>query len=473
MRPKWLDNRAELGCVIVALGVYLLFQIHALAFHGYQGQDWTTHIQWIAQAAEHPWEFFTHYEEGRTNPPLYHLLAATVKRLVASPNEMSAIGLMNVVFGFIGSCCVYGIIRRLIASSLLRIAAMVFILFLPFAMIHAEVVASDALATPLFLVLLWLVVRFPVDGSNKAFLLTTVSIALLLVAGLYVKFTFGSFVVAAGVWIAMLWRARLIDNRRLAIMLSVIVAVPALVGYREAVRFRSQAKDPWGIQSPSLNRLRGGWMNVRSMVWFRPADTDVLYAPAYNRMVEGEYDLLRNNKHSLPALLHLATFTDILNIYQYDPEDQYFGRRTSRNHDRMKVAVRSGIAASLLAVIGVLVLGVVSVRNVVRRRNVKDLPVFTVLLCCSAWFANIVAAFPFIAAVYLGGYWTPRLIAPALIGFFIVGFVLVDKLPWKKLHIAVLVYVLAQSAIHASFLWPSETAGALSDPHVLELRSSR
>jgi hypothetical protein len=139
--------------VIVALGVYLLFQVHALAFHGYQGQDWTTHIQWIAQAAEDPWKFFNHYEEDRTNPPLYHLLAGAVKRLVASPNDLPGIGLMNVVFGFIGACCTYGVIGRLIASPLLRVAAMVLFLFLPFAMIHAEVVASDALATPLFWVL--------------------------------------------------------------------------------------------------------------------------------------------------------------------------------------------------------------------------------------------------------------------------------------------------------------------------------
>jgi hypothetical protein len=453
--PKWPDNRAELGCVLVALGVYLLFQLHALAFHGYQGQDWNMHTQWIAQAAEHSWEFFSHYEQGRTNPPLYHLLAGTVKRLVAAPKDMLAIGLMNVVFGFIGACCTYGVIGRLIASPLLRVAAMVFFLFLPFAMIHAEVVASDALATPLFWILLWLVVRFPANGSKKAFLLSTVSIAMLLLAGLYVKFTFGSFVVASAVWIAMLWWTRGIVDRRLAVMLIVIVAVPALVGYREAVRFRSQATDPWGIQAPSLNRLRGGAMNLRSMVWFRAADADVLSAPVYNRMVEGEYDLLRSNKHSLPALIHLATFSDILNIYQYDPEDQYFGRRTSRNQGRMEVAVRSGIAASLLAVIGVLVLGVASVRGVVQRRNARNLPLFTVLLCCGAWFANIVMMFPFIPTVYAGGFWLPRLIAPALIGFFVVGFALVDQLPWKNLHLAVLVYAVAQSAIHASFLWPS------------------
>jgi hypothetical protein len=238
-------------------------------------------------------------------------------------------------------------------------------------------------------------------------------------------------------------------------MLTVIVALPALVGYREAVRFRSQAPDPWGIQAPSLNRLRSGSMNLRSMVWFRSADADVLSAPVYNRMVDGEYDLLRSNKHSLPALIHLATFTDILNIYQYDPEAHYFGRRMSRHHGRMEVAVRSGIAASLLAVIGVLVLGFVSVRGVVQRRNVRDLPVFTVLLFCGAWFANIVMMFPFIPTVYVGGFWLPRLIAPALIGFFIAGFALVDRIPWKKLHVAVLVYALAQSAIHASFLWPS------------------
>ena len=81
---------------------------------------------------------------------------------------------------------------------------------------------------------------------------------------------------------------------------------------------------------------------------------------------------------------------------------------------------------------------------------------FEVMLFCLAWFMNIVLSLPFIPGAYYEGYWTPRLMAPALIGFFIVAFVLLDQVRWQspRTHAAVLALVLAQSVVHASFLWP-------------------
>ena len=462
-RGAWPNDRVELGCVFGALGVSFLFQWHALGYHGYWGQDWIAHKMWIMRAATHPWDFFMYYEQGRTNPPLYDLLGSIIWRLAAGPYRMPAIGLMNVIFGLAGSCCMYGVVRRLIRSRLLRIACMVLILFLPYVMIHGEVVANEALATPLFWLLLWLMLRFPVGGSNKAFWASVTSIGLLLLVGLFTKFTFGSFVAASAVWIVLLWWTRLISGRRLAAMLPVIVIVPVLVGYREAVRFRSHQPDPFGIQSPSLNLLRNGWMNLRSVVWVRPADIDVLSAPPYNRVKKGQYDLLVSNKHSLPALMHLGVFTDILNIFQYDPYDGYFGSRTLRSHRRMEIAVRSGILISLLAIIGVAVLTFTSTRAVVWQRSARELPIFTVLLCCGAWFVNIAGILPFIPGAYDGGYWLPRFVAPSLLGFFMAGFVLVDRVPRRNWHIAVLVFVAAQSAVHGSFLWPTKNARRFYD----------
>jgi hypothetical protein len=448
--------------VVVAFVIYLAFQLHAAAFHGYWGQDWVTQKIWINEATEHPWTFLTHYSQGRTNPPLYHVLCGVVKRTVGLPHYLLAIGLVNVALGFAGVCFAYGVIYRLIASPLLRAASILFILFVPFAMVHAQVIASDALATPLFLLLLWLLVRVSSDRDNKwSFVFSLAFLSCLLMAAALVKFTFGSFIFATGIWAVLMWWTRLWSTRRSAVALAVVTILPSLVAYLNIVRYNSQQNNSLLIAPPPA--LSQAAMNPRSIVWLRAADVDVLNAPAYNRKVDGKFDLLVENKHSFPALLHLAIFTDILNVYQFDRYDYYFGIRTLRNHQRMRSAVRSGILISVLTFAGVIALLAQSTITVLFRRDPRDMRIFIVLLFCLAWFANIVGFLPLIPAAYWGGYWLPRLLAPALIGFFIVGFTFLDRSLWvsPKLQVAVFVMVLAQSALHAQFMWPTRSRGRL------------
>jgi hypothetical protein len=449
------DSRLEKPFIVAAFVIYLIFQFHAIAYRGYWGQDWIAHKTWIAQAAENPWKFFQHYTQGQTNPPIYDLLGAGVRGLVGLPHYLAGIGVMNVLFGFAGLCAAYAVARRLIESSLLRVAGMVLVLFLPFAMIHAQVIANDALSTPLFWVLLWLVVRFRPDSSRLEFSACVGLLSVLLVGSILVRFTFASFILATGVWAISLWWTRLLSVRRLAVMLLLVTGVPGIFTYLENVQFTSEAGNSFDIH-PSIP-LSQAEMNPRSILWLRPADVDVLEAPAYNWFKDGDYELLRSNKHSFPALLHLGMFTDVLNIYQFDPYDSYFGFRTLRHHHRMRSAVRTGILFSLLAVIGVIVLLIRSTASVVARRKPQHLALFAVLLFCTAWFANLVVLYPFIPGAYYNGWWTSRLHAPALIGFFIVGFVFLDQLKWqsRRLHAVVLAAVVSQSGLHASFLWPS------------------
>lgn len=452
----------ERRCVAVAFALYLVFQLHATAFHGYWGQDWINHKHLVVLAEKDPWEFLTRYGPNRTNPPLYHLIGALLRRTVGPDRYIVAMGLLNVAMGAAGMGFAYAVIRRLIASPLLRIAALVFLLFLPVAMIHAQVVASDALATPLFWLLLWLVLGFRGDSSARSLAWRISVIAILLVAGILTKFTFGSFILATAVWARLLWRTRLISLRRLCLVLIVVTAVPALWAYRERVAF-SKVTDPFAITVPE--RWHDAQMNPRSVVWLRPADVNVLSAPPYNWFRGGTHPLLASNTHSFPALMYLGTFTDVVNIYQYDPYDQYFGQRTERNHRRMKVAVRSGIVFALLAAAAVIVLFARSAVDVVVRGSPRDLPLLTMLLFCGAWFVNVVAALPLLPAAYAAGFWLPRLIAPALIGFSIAPFVLLDRARWMAPsgQAAVLAAVLAQSGLHASFLWPAPSEDAIHE----------
>jgi hypothetical protein len=410
-------------------------------------------------ASQNPWNFLTHYNPPRTNPPLYHLLCAAVKGIVGLHLYLPAIGIMNILFGFAGVCCAYGVIRYLIASPLLRVAAIIFVLFLPFAMIHAQVIATDALATPLFWVLLWLVVRFRPQASRLAFGFSAVLICGVIIVSLLVKLTFVSCIAALLLWILMLWWTKQISKSRLAVLLLVVFLAPAIFSYVQVRHFRAENGNIWGIQPMSLKRLWKAEMNLRSLLWVRNKDIQFFNAPPCNLISDHKYPLLENNNHSFSALLHLGMFTDILNIYQPDPYDFYFGSRTVRSNSRMRIAARTGLPASVVTLIGVIVLLRRFMRSVVSQRNPQDLAALTVMLFSLAWLSCLAVMLPFIPNSYSAGFWDPRLFAPALLGFFIIAFVFLERCRRQssRFRVAVLVYAIVQSVIHVSFLWPVES----------------
>lgn len=460
-----MTRSVERFLVLCAFLAYLIFQIHALAFHGYWGQDWISQKILISWAAQDPWKFLAHYVPARTNPPLYYLLCATVRRIAGLARYLPAIGLMNIAFSIVGACCVYAVIRKLIASPLLRVAAIVFLLFLPFAMIHAQVVAADALATPLFWLLLWLVISFRPQTSRLVFGISATLLCLVLFISLLVKFTFGSCIPALLLWVILLWRTGQLSRSRLAILIIIVVAAPAVFSYAHSVRFRAESGNIWNIHPIKPNQLWKTKMNLCSIVGLRSRDVDVLRAPPYNLLGNRSYKLLESNGHSFAALLHLAIFTDILNIRQPDPYDFYFGSRTLQSHRRMQIAVCTGIAASIVTLISVIMLLARSIFSVVFQRNPGEIALLSVLLFSLAWFFALVVMFPFVPNPYYAGFWHPRLFAPALLGFFMIGFVFLDRYK-PQLHgfkTVVLAYAIAQSAIHASFLWPVESDRKLQE----------
>src|SRR5262245_13295753 len=92
-------SRLEWPYVIAASAVHLIFQTHALFYHGYWAQDFSKHKFYIKGASEIPWNFFMHYSPGRTNPPLYHLIGGMIRRFSSSAHYLTDIGFMNVILG--------------------------------------------------------------------------------------------------------------------------------------------------------------------------------------------------------------------------------------------------------------------------------------------------------------------------------------------------------------------------------------
>jgi hypothetical protein len=208
-------------------------------------------------------------------------------------------------------------------------------------------------------------------------------------------------------------------------------------------------------------------MTPRDVLLLHSRDVHIFRAPEYAERLrntgltdtltpEGPYELLRVHRYSYPALLHLSIFTDILNIYQDDPSDSYYGVRSRANAARMRLAVKGGLIFSLTCFfLTILGLGRTFYRTLIKREP-QELPRFALGLCGLGWFLNIVVFLTSIPT-YWGGFWLPRLILPALLAFTILSGTELDRLlrgRAKRWSWTVLALVVLQSVIQLSFLWP-------------------
>ena len=447
--------------VIVAFSIYVAFQINAALHHGSWGQDFQMHRDWIADAVMDPWKYFTHYDNGRTNPPLYHLLGALIYNATGGVHCLEYLALLTAALNAGALLLLYRIVRTQMQEPLIRLSCFIFLLFLPFAMIHAIVLASDALAPPIFIAVLYLLTTLGAADSRRGYFGRILGIGLLLTVGVGTKFTFGSLILASFLSFGALVRTGSISRQRFLTGVLMFAVVPGIPAFAEFYQYRTQQTYNNGINKT------GSEMNLRSIVLFRQHDLHVLDAPPYSETAsvpapaQGdtppiEMELLLKNKYSYPALLELAIFTDIMNIYQYDPYDSYFGRRSSSNQAKMRLAVRTGTVFFAFVTIAAAFVLVKScyVTFVVARREGLAMSIMGV--SASLYYLNIVSGFPFVRAYY-AGYWLPRLVQPALLCFVVMAFTALDGWLLNRRHAlawACLAAVLFQSALHASFLWP-------------------
>jgi len=445
----------------LAISLYMVFQINAALHHGSWGQDFRIHRDWIADAVMDPWQYFAHYENGRTNPPLYHLLGALVYKATGGVHYLEVLAMLSAVLNAGALLLLYRIIRSQMREPLIRLSCFIFLLFLPFAMIHAVVLASDALAPPIFIAVVYLLITLDAAGSRKDYFGRILGIGLLLTAGVGVKFTFGSLILASFLSLGALVRTGSINRQRFLTGVCALAVVPVVPAIAEFYQYRTQQTYNNGMN------LKGSEMNLRSIVFFREHDLHILDAPPFSERAsvpapaQGdtpalENELILKNKYSYPALLELAIFTDILNIYQYDPDDSYFGRRTPGNQAKMRLAVRTGTIFFAFVVFAAAFVLFKScyVTFVTGRREWITMSIMGG--AASLYYLNIVAGLPFVRAYY-AGYWLPRLVQPALLCFVVMAFTALDGWLLRRSRAfawACLALVLFQSAVHASFLWP-------------------
>ncbi len=449
--------------VLVFFCLYLAIQVNAAFHHGSWGQDFVLHKLWIRLALAHPWQYATELEVHRTNPPLYELFCALIFKLTNGVYSLEVIALLSVALNTAGLVLLYKLIRAFVKDPLVRLSCLIFILFLPFAMITELVLATDALALPIFFCLLFLLNKLAAQRDGRAFWKTLTGVIVVLLLGMATKLTFGVEICASIAAIWMMERAAVMRRDRAAIASIVIL-------FATGVPIATARLLTKGSYNLLLGTLPGSEMTIRDIIFFRSLDWKLLRAPSYDAKSSTpspkigawpahNYELLAKDKYSYPGLLELAIFTDVMNIYQdlrYDPKEIDFGSRSERNQKRMQLAVRTG----LLFFFGVVIMSplviVEAFWNALIRRRAAAVGPAIVALCSLAWYLNILLGFLVVPAYY-GGYWLPRLAAPALLSFALLAAVGIDhfiRFRSRAWAISLLVLVILQSAVQVSFLWP-------------------
>lgn len=462
-RVDWeIPKNGEKLSILAAVLIYLAFQVNAVFHHGWWGQDFAMHKKWMAEAISRPWYFLWHLDPTRTGLPLYEWLTGTVYKILNGRHWLEVVALLSIAFNTAALLLLYSLLRRFISRALIRLACFFFIVFAPFAMITAVVYGADSITLPLFIIMLSLIVHVPhFADDRRKFWLIVIALVFCLIFAIGNKMTFVTQIPSVLLSLIALYRVGLLQKDQLiraSIVIAVICGAPILTAKAHT---HGEYNFPFG-------KVPGSEMSLRDILFFRKADPHVLSAPAYNEQspvdapAQGvwpahNHNLLIKDKFSYPALLHLAIYTDIMNIYQDDRRGGEFGERSVVNRRRMRRAVRTGLLFSIAFLILTPIAAVRSLYSTFIQKRVDSVGLAIVTICGSIWYLNIVAGFPFVMA-YIGGYWLPRLVVPALICFFLLSFSEADRLlrsrsrAWSA---AILFLVIIQAGLQLSFLWPT------------------
>src|SRR6185436_735632 len=175
-----LESRTDRVFVGITLAVCLVQGLVGVAKYGYCGQDFDYHYSLLTG-------FPRTFSYAYTNPPGLYALG-WVAGLVSRTWILEITAVMLVVLNTAALWLLSRILTRIIASPELRYAAILLAAFVPFRVVHAVVLASDALTVPAFVAVAWYAIRLFERPEHDA--RTWAIVGAFVTAGLLIKYTF-------------------------------------------------------------------------------------------------------------------------------------------------------------------------------------------------------------------------------------------------------------------------------------------
>jgi 4-amino-4-deoxy-L-arabinose transferase-like glycosyltransferase len=412
---------------------------------GYVGPDYYTHFTRLT-GWQHVFEFST------TGPPLYYLLGHALFRVIGSNNAFPiTLSILQAAINAVALWFFFRFIERRFASRLIYSALVLFLTFLPVRVIHSVTLGADCLTIPCFVLVLFVFDKF--WKSESATLKAATMLGLTLGLAVWVKYSFIALIPAIFLLLIWRWWKRRWRLRRFIAICAVGLLLPSALG------FYSWRATRW-VQSYYTQLLwlpKGAQsdMNFKDLLFVKKNDLQLFKAPEYFKK-----QILAAHKHSYLALSHLGVFTDTMNLFQILSVPQEFGGimipdqkiRHAWKTPVMQASMSLGVIWTLLALIGTAWCLCRAVRNAwIDRLEREDLT----CLLGMAYFLLMFLPIPFVYGGNLFGFWTPRLILPALLSFFLAAFLFIDrKIATQSCWVAsaVMVLVGAQCVIEVVML---------------------
>ena len=446
--PKW-----EWFSVVAILCVYLAVQVNNIFNTAFFGQDFSFHAFCTDQVHLNPGRWF---QLDPTNRPMVYWVGAVCGWFMSGPRLYALAAAIWVSLSAFALFLLYLTMQTFVKSTTIRVAALVFITFLPLTIITSVVYSADTAAFFPFAAFLFSLSRcFSDTRSPRIYAYGGLAGAALCI-GLLSKATFMFLPAGVVVLIFVYWRCGRLTLRPMIALAAGCILLPLAL----AVLLQLKGEQELAGSPPrhAFNWKGTGEMTWRTLLFPRLSDVRIFDAPGYweERMENGKnvHPLLVENDYTYPALFTLGAFTDVLDYANHGCLDD--GAPRPESHQRAaKMAVLSGFGFLLLIAVG---LGIALYRlfRAVWERQSNLIGPAIPLVLSTTWFVPIMLTLPFVHNVYAWGYWLPRLVAPAVWGFSLSAYSVLDSLlahRSRRLHVYVLLVVLVQAAIHIYGVW--------------------
>jgi len=424
----WTDvDRPDRQFLSIVLLLSFFQGFWAIYNYGYMGQDFGTHMAYAL-------DYFGWRNFKSPNAPMFYWIPRISMNIVGKTFFVEAMSIGFLILNTIGLAMLFWILNQVFKIRFLKWGAFLLVVFFPVRAIHSVVYAGDAVMFLPFVAVTLLVFKLFNTTNNERQIKYWMVISIVTSIATCLKYSF----IALGpvLFLVYLIQVRCSISRERFWTYSVRVALclllPAFLFVFQMVK--SYQAESYTTTTHWKNPADPSKMNWNDILFLKEKDWELLDAPYYF-----DLKILENHKHSYPALLHMASFSDTMHFWQEVPANvsripfqrtQTFDFPKIQSplmHQLSKVSIISSIWISVLSLLGALVIGFQSVRFLITGQDLLHPGTAFWALFSWAFYLMMVVNFPRLAEPYQWGYWLPRYVFPSLVSFILFGMVLLDR----------------------------------------------
>jgi 4-amino-4-deoxy-L-arabinose transferase-like glycosyltransferase len=430
---------------VSGLGLAFIVSIRAVLRGGYIGPDYPMQLSRLIQ-----WPKV--FDFSASNPPIYYLLGHPLFLLIGSSNSFPiTLSILQVTVNLVALWYFFCYTQPRFRSTIVHSAFCLFLVFLPVRIIHAATLGPDSMTVPLFVLLLLVFDKFLREETST--LRNAALLGLVLGVAVWVKYSFMALIPTLLVVFFSSWmRHRWVVQRFVAICILSLVLPSAVSIYSF---WASSRMHGYNTEKHWVKKGIPPDMTYRDLLSVKANDLRLFRAPEYFKR-----EILLPHRYSYLGLSHMGVFTDPMNLFQELSVPQDIGKvlipdqKTRRDWKTpvMSASMYLGIIWTASALVGTVWLLSAALYRLAKGDLQRE---HITILLGVAYFLLMFLPIPFVHGGALFGYWTPRLILPPLLAFFLAGFLFIDQkvLPNSlAIPIAVEFLVAIQCAVEAIML---------------------